>query len=215
MRRPFVVSVSGTSGGGKTTLLHRTGDLLRATARLFFDDYISVSNQPEDVQGWLDAGADPNAFRTPGLAAELRRLLEEESGAPFILIEDPFGKARAEIAGLIDFSVFLRLPPEVALARRILRTIVERQREPDAQLEHLAGDLITFLSGGREAYEAANRAAAQTADLSLDGMRDADELARELAAEILKRRGRGDENAHEELPERATEQITDGTSQRK
>jgi len=190
MKRPFVVAISGTSGGGKSTLAQKTAGLLPAAVRLEFDDFIQVSNTPADVRGWLNAGADPNAFRTPEMAAELRRMIEEERGASFVLVEDPFGKARAEVTGLIDLSVFLRVPAEVALARRILRTIVERKREPEAQLKHLANDLATYLNGGREAYEAANRAASQTADLTLDGMRDADELALELATEIQVRRGR-------------------------
>jgi hypothetical protein len=51
-------------------------------------------------------------------------------------------------------------------------------------LEDIRQDLKAYLLAGRESYEAANRAALRAADLVLDGLRPADELAAELVAEI-------------------------------
>ncbi len=39
----FVIGISSTSGGGKTTLVKKTAELLDA-ATLFFDDYDSETN---------------------------------------------------------------------------------------------------------------------------------------------------------------------------
>jgi len=185
--RPFVVVVSGTSGGGKTTLIRRTSELLAGSRCLFFDDHISVSNTPTDVRGWLDSGADPNAFRTPGLRREIQRLLTEEPEMPFLLVEDPFGAARDEVSDLVHLAVHLHLPPEIALARRVLRAVEERKGEPAAMAEYLAREMGTYLAGGREAYEVADRAAMRMAQLTLDGTRGPEELARELVA-VLRRR---------------------------
>ena len=185
--RPFVVVVSGTSGGGKTTLIRRASEMLAGSRCLFFDDHISVSNTPADVRGWLDSGADPNAFRTPGLRREIQRLLAEEPEMSILLVEDPFGAARDEVSDLVHLAVHLHLPPEIALARRVLRAVEERKSEPVALAEYLAREMGTYLAGGREAYEAADRAAMQTAQLTLDGARGPEELARELVAELNRR----------------------------
>ena len=53
----FVVAVSSASGGGKTTLVTKAGQLLGAT-KLFFDDYAGVSEYPQDMKKWVDDGAD-------------------------------------------------------------------------------------------------------------------------------------------------------------
>lgn len=190
-KRPFVVAVSGTSGAGKSTLARQAAHALGATALLFFDDHVTVANNPAAIGRWLAAGAKPNAFKTPGLTAALRQLLRERQfeGGPlnYVLMEDPFGRSRSSTSRLIDMVAYLDLPLEIALARRVIRTIEERQRPPEAQLAHLHADLKTFLAGGRLAYLAASGAARASADLVMDGTRPLDELVGELTAEIRRR----------------------------
>jgi uridine kinase len=193
--RPFITAISGTSGGGKTTLADNTAALLERAMCLYFDDYLAVTNDPVDIRGWLNAGAKPDEFKTPRLASDLQKLAAGESIRPadgglaeHVLVEDPFGRSRAETAPFVDFVAYLDLPPDIALARRVIRAIKERRREPEALLAHIHGDLMTYLMAGREAYTAASRAARESADLILDGTRPAQELAAELAAAIRQRR---------------------------
>lgn len=198
--RGFVVAVSGTSGGGKTTLVNRGAALLKDAVRLHFDDYLLLGNDPSEIRAWLEAGADPDELKTPRLADALRRLRSGEPArrhdgrgtigpAKFILLEEPFGRARGDVAPHIDLAVHLELPADIALARRIVRAIEEREPpDPVQMLEHIRHDLTAYLLAGRESYEAANRAALRAADLVLDGLRPADELAAELVAEIRRRR---------------------------
>lgn len=197
--RPFVVAVSGTSGGGKTTLVGRAAALLKDATRLHFDDYVSVNNDPSQIRAWLEAGADPDEFKTPRLPGDLRRLLSGEplilpgggvvEPAEVILLEEPFGRARGELAGLVDFAAHLRVPPDVALARRLIRSIETPARPGPAELvEYLQRELKVYVLAGREAYAAAERAAERSADLVLDGLRATEELAAELVEEIRRRR---------------------------
>lgn len=199
--RPFVVAVSGTSGGGKTTLVLKVAALLGGAARLHFDDYVSVNNDPAAIRAWLEGGANPDEFKTPQLPTDLRRLISGESvllpndrgaveSAEFILIEEPFGRSRAELSPLVDFAAHLHVPADIALARRIVRTIEaqEERRESGELIEHIHRELKTYIAAGREAYDAAERAATRAADIVLDGLRPTEELAAELVSEIQRRR---------------------------
>jgi uridine kinase len=198
--RGFVVAVSGTSGGGKTTLVKKAAALLGDVVRLHFDDYIFLGNDPSEIRAWLESGADPDHLKTPRLAEDLRRLRAGEAAEPpggrgrvgpaeFVLLEEPFGRSRGDVAPYIDLAAHIELPPDVALARRIVRAIEEREPpDPEQMLAHIEHDLKAYLLAGRESYEAADRAARESADLVLDGLRPAAELAAELAAEIRRRR---------------------------
>jgi uridine kinase len=161
---------------------------------LHFDDYAAVSSYPEDVRVWMDAGADVREWRTPRLTEDLRRLKAghaiEVPGnqgavepAAFIVLEGPFGRTRPEIAGLIDFVVFVDVPMDVALVRRILRDFDNGvPRYPDGYAARLHEQLLTYLSVQREAYLLGVRFVRASCDLVVNGMRPADELAETIAA---------------------------------
>jgi uridine kinase len=195
-----VVAVSGTSGGGKTTLVRKAAALLQDVVRLHFDDYIFLGNDPSEIRAWLEAGADPDHLKTPRLADDLRRLRSGEAAplpdgggriepAEFVILEEPFGRSRGDVAPYIDLAAHLDLPADVALARRIVRAIQEQEPpDPARTLADIHHDLKAYLAAGRESYEAANRAARESADLVLDGLRPAEELAAELVAEMRRRR---------------------------
>lgn len=188
----LVISVSGASGAGKTTLVRETVRRLgEGAAVLFFDAYAATSHYPPDMGQWLRRGADPAAWRTPRLAKDLRALKEgipvvlpdektRVAPAPFILLEEPFGRARPEMASLIDLAVFIDLPLEIALARRLLRTLSAKrfQEAPEAAADHLRDYLNRYLNEGvRELYLAAAGIARRSSDVVLDGKLSADALA--------------------------------------
>ena len=195
----WVVVISGTSGSGKTTLVRKTAELLGDAVCLYFDDYRSVSVYPQpDLTAWLAAGADPDEWRTPRFAADLGLLrigqtisLPDGKGIveakPYIVVEDPFGRSRQEMAPSIDFVAYIDLPLEVAMARKLRREIngIARDRGLEAALDRLNGFFAEFLDGPvREAYIAANRIARSTCDLVLDGMRPIEELAEEIVQRV-------------------------------
>jgi hypothetical protein len=153
---------------------------------------------PADLTAWARAGADPDAWRTPRLAADLRALraggviVPPAPGAAavgparYVVLEEPFGRARRELRDAIDLVAVLDLPLAAALARRVQRHLAwaraaatdEARERP---LRALDDYLAWYLDGrGWEVYAAAQRAALAGADLVLDGTRPADELAAQV-----------------------------------
>lgn len=198
--RPFVAAISGTSGGGKSTLIRHLdaampGDVLS----LHFDDYVYLGNEPGTILDWLERGAVPDEIETPQLVCDLERLragraIEHPADSrpleprPIVLVEEPFGRSRRRLAPLVDWAVHLELPADIGLARRLLRALGERQPSGEgALLREIHHDLEAYLAAGRRAYGAADAAARDCADLVLDGLRPAADLAADLASEIRRR----------------------------
>jgi uridine kinase len=177
-----VIAVAGPSGAGKTTLVSQLVVRLGDAVALFFDDYESTSAYPDMAQ-WLAEGADPNQFRTPSLSEDLQRLrsgaaiqLPDNKGAiepsPVIVLEEPFGRERDELATLIDYVVCIDLPLEIALARKLLRMIdfFHAEQSADALAQHLHYFLPWYIKSGRDCYLAVNRRVLANCDLVVDGM---------------------------------------------
>jgi len=207
----FVVAIASVSGGGKTTLVKKTAELLNGTT-LFFDDYQSVSQYPEDSQKWLEDGADVNEWKTPQFSRDVAALRKGQSitmpgnggtvePSEFIVIEEPMGRARVEMAAHIDFVAVIDTPLEVALSRRVIRDmgyfdikdIDTATREQLVEgFEKLIGYVRNFLGHylrtGRELYTTVQEQAKASCDLVLDGQLPVDELARQLVAAVKKRK---------------------------
>ena len=203
----YIIAVSAVSGGGKTTLVKRTADLLEGTA-LFFDDYASVSEYPPDIKKWVENGADVNEWKTPQFAQDLTALRRGDSivspidGASilpseFIVIEEPMGRERAEMATLIDFVAVIDTPLEIALTRRLLRDLgpisVENiEKATKKQLAEGFVQIVTYmkdylsgyLDAGRDLYIAVLEQAKENCDLVLDGCLSVDKLAQQLVTTV-------------------------------
>jgi len=192
----FVIAVSGPSGAGKSTVVRNLVARLGDAAALFFDDYESSSIYP-DITKWLNDGADPNQFQTPQLSADLRALRAGSSitvphngqalqPARVIVLEEPFGRERAEVADLIDFVVCIDLPLEIALARRLLRMLglFLADQTPDAFAKQLQSFLPWYIESGRDLYRAMQQLVLQNCDLIADGMLPPDALAEVIEAAV-------------------------------
>jgi uridine kinase len=192
----FVIAVSGPSGAGKSTAVRNLVARLDGAIALYFDDYEASSTYPDMTQ-WLAQGADPNQFQTPLLSADLRVLHagkaialphngEIAHPAHVIVLEEPFGRERAEIADLIDFVVCIDLPLEIALARRLLRMLglFLADQTPDAFAKQLQSFLPWYIESGRDLYRAMQQLVLQNCDLIADGMLPPDALAEEIETAV-------------------------------
>ncbi len=208
----FVVAVSSASGGGKTTLVKGAAELLGATT-LFFDDYRDPSTYPPDLKKWVADGADLNEFRTPQFTKDLAALKRGESIASavggatlspteFIVIEEPMGRGRDEMAKSIDFVALIDTPLDIALARRFLRLadatpVADLEQSTKEQLRahvegllgFVTGELLSYLDASRAVYIAVQEQVAADCDLVLDGRLPADELAEQLAGAVKQATG--------------------------
>ncbi len=186
-----MIAVSGASGAGKTTLVNALAERGPGTI-LFYDDYYRAEGAWTcDLPEWIAGGCDPSAFiRIPRLVEDLRSLREGRSvvspagrrseAASLIVLEEPWGRQRAEIAPLIDYAIHLHLPLDVALARKLLR---EGRAGADVLLflEDYLGEQIHRL------YEAQQRAS-DCADQVLDATLPPDDLADAAWQAVLKAR---------------------------
>lgn len=183
----FVVAISGMSGAGKSSVVRRTLDRLGNATALYFDDYMSVSTYPADLLDWLARGADVDEWKTPQFAADLRSVRRSGEHA-FVLVEEPFGRRRAEVRDLIDVSAHIDVPADVLLARRLLRRLTEEREQFGNELLHrLHRDLTEHLTTDRSLEIAGAASARAAADIVLDGRKSIDELADVLAGEIVRR----------------------------
>jgi hypothetical protein len=203
----FVIAIGSISGGGKTTLVKKTAERLNAPW-LLFDEYKTVSRYPQDLRKWLDEGADVNEWKTPQFARDVAALRRGESvtsprdgrivqPSEYIVIEEPMGRSRAEMAPHIDFVAVIDTPLEIALCRGIMRDTnhfhiddletasrEELVHSQEGLYDYLRGYLGFYLYALREFYIAEYEQAAATCDLVLDGQLPADELAGQLVAAV-------------------------------
>jgi hypothetical protein len=139
----FVIAFSSVSGGGKTTLVKKVAERLDAPW-LLFDEYKIVSHYPKDVRKWVDDGADVNEWQTPQFAADVAALRRGESvtlprdgrivlPAEHVLIEEPMGRARVEMAphqaaATCDLLLDGQLPAD-ELAQQLVAAVVAARKE--------------------------------------------------------------------------------------
>ena len=176
-------------------------------ASLFFDDW---TDDPPGVSEWIgEPDADYNRWTTPELAAALASLkggkavtvpnLSPSVGtdrnpivesAPFVVVEEPFGRMREETGPLIDLVVCLDLPLHIALARRLKRhaglssTWAENSADDAGRLlihsgntAFVVGYLEAYLRFGHRMYENQLARLLETSDLVLDATRPSSEIA--------------------------------------
>ena len=194
---PFVIAIAGTSGAGKSTLTEHLLSRLGNANALSFDDYHSVSLYPP-VREWLAGGADPDRFETPQFIADVTALRRGKSilhpvtqiviePADYLILEEHFGRTRTAMRDLIDFAVYIDIPPEIAHARKLLRKgdFLPWEDDPLLFIQNLRGHLIWYLNFGRDFYLAVRNRACKDCDLLVDGMLTTERMA-DKVVEVLK-----------------------------
>ena len=206
---PFVIAISGPSGAGKTTVTKAVAKRLDA-ASLFFDDW---TDDPLGVSEWIgEPDADYNRWPTPELAAALAALKRGKAvtvpslspsvgtdrnpiveSAPFVVVEEPFGRMRDDTAPLIDLVVCLDLPLHIALARRLKRQVettntwaANAADDAGRLLIHrgnttfVVGYLDAYLTFGYRMYENQLARLIETSDLVLDALAPSSRIAAQV-----------------------------------
>jgi uridine kinase len=195
----FVIAISGISGAGKTVLARRVADILGDAVTLHFDDYKPVAKYPADMATWVAEGKDLDAWAIPQLLDDLKALrngktisLPADKGevrpASFIVLEEPSGRERVGMRELIDFVVWLDLPLEIALARKVVqdlgRCLTEVPIDHLAQAVQKGVDYYSLYPLAREYYLTLIERVSKDCDLVLDGTRPTDESAHRIVATV-------------------------------
>ena len=150
----FVLGICGGSGAGKTTLCERLRERLGETGAsvLAFDAYYrDLSHLPfaerrrgnfdhpdsldrdlflqhlDALKHGIDVDVPVYDFSTHTMTGRF----EHVAAAPLLLVEGILLLASEEVASRLDYSIFMDVPEDVRLRRRIQRDMSERGRPED------------------------------------------------------------------------------------
>jgi len=175
MKKPYVISVAAQSGGGKTTIVAALKERLVNTSVIYWDDYGDEVDPIRDINEWAADGFDCNEWNTKPVAVDIERLLKEP--LDYIILDYPFGYLNEFVGKLIDITVYIDTPLDVALARRIIRDYTSRSQKSDfglADIEELSlaeldGELRWYLTNSRPIYAKMPEMHKPVSDLVVDG----------------------------------------------
>ncbi|MBT3311313.1 MAG: hypothetical protein HN379_04890 [Desulfobacteraceae bacterium] len=200
----YIVAVAAPVGGGKTSLVKAIAEQIGDAATLHYDDYEKVTQAPvENLVKWMDDGADFNEFNIPGLSEDLKRLKngqpvynsmtgEEIVPRKYLIFEMPFGKEHRETAVYIDLLVWVDIPLDIALARKVKEFLNHFMQEsnPEAmrdQLKWLDGYLDNYLQVVRRVLQIQKEKVGANADIVIDGRGNLESMSRFVTDTILER----------------------------
>ncbi|MEW4224069.1 hypothetical protein [Rossellomorea marisflavi] len=164
---PKVIAIAAVSGGGKSTIASCLKEKLGNSIALYFDDYDFKGS--EDMIEWIENGCNPNEWDLTPLICEIQSLQTEPLDT--IILDFPFAYLHDASSNLIDFTVFIDTPLDLALARRISRDFKH------ASVEDILGDLDHYISRGRQGYLAMLHTIKPNSDLVVDGTLSISEIA--------------------------------------
>ncbi|MCJ2038379.1 AAA family ATPase [Methylobacterium sp. J-059] len=191
---PRIVAVSGPPGSGKSTLARALAQRLGGAPVVSYDDHERITaSPPGEIKAWLGRGAPISEIPVPGLREELlRRRSQASAQTPFVVLDTLVGRAHPATEGLVDLMVWIALPLDLALARKVRRVVAAVRTAPGRRdFERLADWLDTYLGHYtdfvHDAYLQQEERIAPEADLSVDGLTAAPILADLVASEIRRR----------------------------
>ncbi len=127
----YVIAIAGPVGSGKSSLVEALVKQLGDASMVCFDHYENITHRsPHELVQWIQDGADIDQFTFPTLVHDLEKLkrgetVEEpvthENVEPrkYIVFEMPFGKAHSATAPFIDLLLWIDVPLDTALARKL------------------------------------------------------------------------------------------------
>lgn len=198
-----VIAVAGPVGSGKSSLVREVISQLDDAATLYFDHYEDITRKaPHELVQWIQDGADFDQFIIPGLARDLEKLKGGEAVTDpttatvieprkYIIFEMPFGKGHTATAPFIDLLIWIDLPLDVALARKLrehtgmLLECPQPGKHYDG-LSWLHGYLDNYLIFVHDILMIQHQQIRPAADLLLDGTDDPEQLSRKAALFIRK-----------------------------
>ena len=178
-------------------------ELLQDAVMLSFDDYDENTVHPEDLHTWLTAGANYNAWETPGLTSDLLSLTTgnhitspvDGSNIPtakYIVFDAPLGRAHSDTGKFTDLMVFIDTPLDIAMARRLLRDITTPTRQgAEDSIKSLNAHLYSYLNGGQLLFLELEKQIRGNCDIVLDGRLTVDELAATICKRLRQQQSSG------------------------
>ncbi len=201
---PLVIAVAGPAGSGKTSLIRAVAQQLKDAAVIHYDHYERVTREPMDnLLLWMRSGADVNRFHLPELARDLAALKrrepvvdpstrEEITPGTHIVFETPFGKEHRQTAEFIDLLIWIDVPLDVALARKMREFTAavlagENAGHSRDFLVWMHTYLDNYLRGIHDLLRIQRERVRAKADIIVDGSRDLPSMVQQALAGIRDR----------------------------
>lgn len=178
-QKPYIISISANSGGGKTTITGELCNRLSNARALYFDNY-EFKKCPDNLCDWEENGSDPSEWDLTLLVDDIVKIIEGEN-AEYIILDYPFGRQDYPVKDFIDMTVFIDTPLDIALARRIMRDFKE------ASADAIIKDLDFYLTKTRRLF-AKFIEDMKSSDLIVDGSLSVEEIVNSIMNEIKQRR---------------------------
>ncbi|WLD92493.1 hypothetical protein [Alkalihalobacillus sp. AL-G] len=179
--KPKVISIAAVSGGGKTTVTKKLGSKLKHSKKLFFDEY-DFKDSPEDLIKWVEEGSDYDQWNLEPFVSDIRSILSSKEALSYVLLDYPFAYKNKSMQNLIDLSIYIDTPLDIAMARRLLRDYTNRLTS------NIHNELKFYISSGRIAYLEMETTIKADSDLIIDGTLPADKIV-DLIVQKIKSRG--------------------------
>lgn len=154
-----IIGIAGVTGAGKTTLVKELGKTLNATT-IHWDDFDHLSKWPANYVEWYYKSKDYSAWEYPDLAETLKTLKAGNSlvcpatkrklvPTAQVIFDAPLGHRHKQTGQYIDFLVWIEVPPDISLARRLLR---EYRNKPKASTTDIVRDLDYYINHSRPTF---------------------------------------------------------------
>lgn len=185
MKKPFVISISGISGSGKTTIANALKKRVANTEVINFDN-ISGDLPGQDYCEWSESGADCNEWILTPIIDEIERLCSDP--LEYIVLDYPFGTAHRKVGAYVDISVWIDIPLDISLARRILRDFTRCSKIRHPLKGHVAEEVSSYLdyylARHRDTYLRHIETIRPFVDLIVDGTNTPEEITDEILSYI-------------------------------
>jgi len=197
-----VIAVASIIGGGKTSFVKAIAERLKNATTIHYDHYErSTEESADNLIQWMRNGADFNDFVIPRLPEDLEKLKQGKSvfdpltgieirPNKYIIFEMPLGKEHRLTAAYIDLLIWIEIPLDIALARKI------KEFASNFLTEHLNyKDCITwldkyldnYLSIVRDVLQIQKEKVSVNADIIINGEGDLENMVQKATDEILHR----------------------------
>ena len=112
-----IISISGLTAGGKTTLVTALHEKLADSAIISFDDYdIDATSSAPDISQPLSENV--NQYNISPILNQISKLADKFT---YIILDYPFGNKHSRLSDGIDLCIYNQVPLDILLTRQIIR----------------------------------------------------------------------------------------------